>query len=98
MAVFAALEGDVSNGDQEQSTTAVLDKMSAASLIRARQQDTRMELLTALTEQLLVDSKRDRDTEAAAMNMQLGRLNRGRAVAGSLLAGSADDFRSWRQP
>ena len=77
---------------------AVLDKVSAASLIRARQQETRMELLTALTEQLLVDSKRDRDTEAAAMNMQLGRLNRGRAVAASLLAGSADDFRSWRQP
>ena len=95
---IAALEGDVSNGDQEQSATAVLDKMSAASLIRARQQDARMELLTALTEQLLVDSKRDRDTEVAAMNMQLGRLNRGRSVAASLLAGSADDFRSWRQP
>jgi hypothetical protein len=95
---IAALESDVSNGDQEQSTTAVLDKISAASLIRARQQDTRMELLTALTEQLLVDSKRDRDTDVAAMNMQLTRLNRGRSVAASLLAGSADDFRSWRQP
>jgi hypothetical protein len=32
------------------------------------------------------------------MNMQLGRLKRGRSVAASLLAGSADDFRSWRQP
>lgn len=95
---IAALESDVSNGDQERSTTAVLDKISAASLIRARQQETRMELLAALTEQLLVDSKRDRDSEAAAMNMQLGRLMRGRAVAASLLAGSADDFRSWRQP
>ena len=95
---IAALESDVIDGDQEQSTSAVLDKVSAASLIRARQQQTRMELLTALTEQLLVDSKRDRDTEVAAMNMQLGRLNRGRAVASSLLAGSADDFRSWRQP
>ena len=97
-AAVAALEGDVSNGDLEQSATTVLDKVSAASLIRARQQETRMELLTALTEQLLVESKRDRDTEAAAMNMQLGRLNRGRAVAASLLAGSADAFRSWRQP
>jgi hypothetical protein len=95
---IAALESDVSDGDEEQSTTAVLDKMSAASLIRARQQDTRMELLTALTEQLLVDSKRDRDSEAATMNMQIGRLTRGRSVAASLLAGSADEFRSWRQP
>ena len=95
---IAALESDVIDGNQEQSTSAVLDKISAASLIRARQQETRMELLTALTEQLLVDSKRDRDTEAAAMNMQLGRLIRGRAVTASLLTGSADDFRSWRQP
>ena len=83
---------------KSKAPTAVLDKMGAASLIRARQQATRMELLAALTEQLLVDSKRDRDTEAAGMNMQLGRLNRGRSVAASLLAGSADDFRSWRQP
>jgi hypothetical protein len=95
---IAALERDVIDPNLEQSTTAVLDKVSAAGLIRARQQETRMELLTALTEQLLVDSKRDRDTEAAAMNMQQGRLTRGRAVAASVLAGSADDFRSWRQP
>ena len=95
---IAALESDVIDPNLEQSTTAVLDKVSAAGLIRARQQETRMELLAALTEQLLVDSKRNRDTEAAAMNMQLGRLTRGRAVAASLLVGSADDFRSWRQP
>ena len=95
---IAALERDVSDPDTEQSATAVLEKVSAASLIRARQQETRMQLVTALTEQLLVDSKRDRDTETAAMNMQLTRLTRGRAVAASLLAGSAEDFRSWRQP
>ena len=93
-----ALESDVIDRSVEQSTTAVLDKLGAANLIRARQQETRMELLAALTEQLLVESKRDRDTEVSAMNMQQGRLTRGRAVASSLLAGSADDFRSWRQP
>jgi len=95
---IAALEGDVIDPNLGQSTTAVLDKVSAAGLIRARQQETRIQLLAALTEQLLVDAKRDRDTEAAAMNMQLSRLTRGRSVAASLLAGSADDFRSWRQP
>jgi hypothetical protein len=96
--VIQALEDDVADPNVEQSTTAVLDKVSAASVIRARQQDTRVQLLTALTEQLLVDAKRDRDTEAAAMNMQLGRLTRGRAVAASVVAGSAEDFRTWRQP
>ena len=95
---IAALESDVMDGDEEQSMSAVLDKISAGSLLRARQQHTRMELLTALTEQLLVDSKRERDTEAAAMNMQLGRLERGRAVAASLVEGSANDLRTWRQP
>jgi hypothetical protein len=98
VSTLAALESDASDPRLDQSSTAVLEKVSAASLIRARQQETRMELLTVLTEQLLVDSKRDRDTETAAMNMQLGRLTRGRAVAASLLAGSAEDFRSWRQP
>ncbi len=86
--VVQALEDDVTDPSDAHSTTAVLDKVSAASLIRARQQETRVELLSALTEQLLVESKRERDTEAAAMNMQLGRLTRGRAVAASLRGGS----------
>jgi hypothetical protein len=96
--MIQALEDDVVDPDDEQSTTAVLDKVSAAGLIRARQQETRAQLLSALTEQLLVESKRARDTETAAMNMQLGRLTRGRSVAASVLAGSGDDLRSWRQP
>jgi hypothetical protein len=58
--MIQALEDDVVDPDAEQSTTAVLDKISAASLIRARQQETRMQLLTALAEQLLVDSRPSR--------------------------------------
>jgi len=96
--ILQALEDDVANASVAQSTTAVVEKVSAAALIRARQQDTRIELLTALTEQWLVDSKRDRDTDVAVMNMQLGRLMSGRAVAGSVVAGAADAFRTWRQP
>jgi hypothetical protein len=96
--VIQALEDDVADPSVAQSTTAVLDKVSAAALIRARQQDTRLQLLTALTELWLVDSKRDRDTEVAALNMQLGRLARGRDVAASVVAGSAEAFRTWRQP
>ena len=96
--VIQALEDDVVDPNDDQSATAVLDKVSAAGLIRARQQDNRAQLLSALTEQFLVESKRDRDTEAATLNMALGRLTRGRAVAASLLAGSAADFRTWRQP
>ena len=50
----------------EQSTTAVLDKISGAALIGARQRQARMQLLAGIVEQLLVDSKRARDTDTAA--------------------------------
>ncbi len=98
MAAIAALEDDVTDPSSEQSTTAVLDKISAAGLIRGRQQQARLQLLIALNEQLLVDAKRARDADTAAMNMLLQRLLDGGVLARSLVAGSANDFRSWRQP
>ncbi len=49
----------------------MLDKISGAALIAARQRQARTQLLAAIVEQLLIDSKRARDTDAAAMNMQL---------------------------
>ncbi len=66
-----ALEAHVIDPSDEQSATAVLDKISGAVLIGARQRQARAQLLAGIVEQLLVDSKRARDTEAAAMNMQL---------------------------
>ena len=42
--------------------------------------------------------KRLRDTEAGAMNMRLVSLRDGRAVGASLIAGAANDLRTWRQP
>ena len=49
-------------------------------------------------EQLLVDNKRARDTETAVMNMQLQRLRHGPIAGTSLVAGAANDLRSWKQP
>ena len=83
---------------RSQSATAVLDKISGAGLIRARQQQARTQFLAAIVEQLLVDNKRSRDTEAAAMNMQLEQLRRGPGHAASFLRGAGDDLRTWRQP
>ena len=93
------LEADVIDPSQEQSATAVLDKISGAVLIETRQKQARLQLLTGIVEQLLVENKRARDTEAAALNMQLWRL---RGVdedgGGGLLAGASADLRRWRQP
>jgi hypothetical protein len=92
------LERDVTNDSGEQSTTAVLDKISGAVLIGARQRQARAQLLNGIVEQLLVEGKRARDSEAAAMNMQLESWRARDAMNASFLAGSGDALRVWRQP
>jgi hypothetical protein len=95
---IAALEAHVIDPSNEQSATAVLDKISGAVLIGARQRQARTQLLAALVEQLLVDSKRARDADAAAMNMLLVRWRDGRAANHAFRAGTGDALRTWRQP
>lgn len=94
-----ALEAHVIDPSLEQSATAVVDKISGAVLIETRQKQARIQLLSAIVEQLLVDSKRARDTEVAALNMQLRRL-RGYddEGGGGLLTGAGNALRTWRQP
>jgi len=91
-----ALERDVTNGTLEQSATAVLDKISGASLIAAHQRQARTELMIGLVEQLMVDTKRERDTHATAMNMQLSEWRYREASAHAWDAGHA--LQTWRQP
>src|SRR5262245_50908331 len=74
LAAIEALERDTLDPSLTQGSTAVLDKISGADLIRVRQQQARIQFMTGIVEQLLVDNKRSRDTEAAVMNMQLQRL------------------------
>jgi hypothetical protein len=93
-----ALEAQVIDPSDQQSATAVLDKISGAVLIGARQRQARSQLLTAFVEQLLVDSKRDRDADAAAMNMQIVTWRDRRAANEAFVAGTGDALRTWRQP
>ena len=93
-----ALEANVVDPSNEQSATAVLDKISGAVLIGARQRQARTQLLAGVVEQLLVDSKRARDTEAASMNMQLVTWRDGRAANRAFVAGAGDALCNWRQP
>lgn len=94
------LESDVLDPSDAQSTTAVLDKISAAVLLETQQKQARLQYLTAIIEQLVIDNKRARDAEAAVLNMQLHRLRLGDwgEGGGGMLAGAADDLRTWRQP
>ena len=93
-----ALEQDVIDLSSTQSTAAVLDKISGAALIGARQRQARIQLLVGMVEQLLVDNKRARDTDVAALAMQIGRWRDGRAAAEAFVKGSGDALRTWRQP
>lgn len=93
-----ALERHVVDPSNEQSATAVLDKISGASLIGARQRQARIQLLTGVLEQLLVDSKRARDAEAAVLGTQLTTWREGRAANEGFMAGTGDALRTWRQP
>jgi hypothetical protein len=98
LAAIEALEQDVIDPTDQQSATAVLEKLSGASLVGIRQRQARIALLGALVEHLLLDSKRARDTDAAAMNMQLVNWRDGRAANEAFVAGSGDALRTWRQP
>ena len=95
------LEADTIDPSLEQSATAVLDKVSGAVLIGTRQKQARLQLLTGIVEQLLVDSKRARDAETAALNMQLNRIRAaewGEAGTSNMLSGASHVLRTWRQP
>src|SRR3954467_3027071 len=97
-AAINQLGGDVLDPSNEQSATAVAEKLSGSALIAARQRQARAELLGGIGEQLLVDSKRSRDTEASLMNMQLTTWRIARPVNAAFGAGAGDALRTWRQP
>jgi uncharacterized protein DUF4141 len=94
-----ALERDVLNPRSSyHDMTAVLDKIAAGELLARRQDVATNQLLSHALEQLLVRSKRLRDTEAATMNMRLGGMLGGRDAGATIIRGAADDLRRWRQP
>jgi hypothetical protein len=93
-----ALETDVIDASNTQSATAVLDKVAGAVLIGARQRQARIRLLAHVAEQLFVDSKRTRDTEATSVNMQLVTWRDAGEANRALVEGTGDALRAWRQP
>ena len=98
LAAIGALEGHVIDPSDEQSATAVLEKINGAGLIATRQRQARIQLLASMVEELLIATKRVRDTDAVAMNMQLTTWRDGHAANEAFVAGSGDALRTWRQP
>jgi hypothetical protein len=94
-----ALESDVLNGLlRYHEMTAILDKIAAGELVSRRQDMAANQLLSHALEQLLARSKRLRDTEASAINMQLVTWRDGSSANAAFVAGTGDALRTWRQP
>lgn len=98
LAAVDALEAHVVDPSDEQSATAVLEKINGAGLIAGRQRQARVQLLASLLEELLISTKRTRDADAAALNMQLTTWRDGSAANQAFVAGTGDALRTWRQP
>jgi conjugal transfer/entry exclusion protein len=93
------LEDDVVHPSSDyHQLTALLDKISAGELVGRRQDMAANQLLSHALEQLLARNKRQRDTEAMTINMQLTTWRDGQAANDAFVAGSGDALRTWRQP
>jgi hypothetical protein len=98
-AAVQSLENDVLNGLlRYHEMTAILDKIAAGELLGRRQDMTANQLLSHALEQLLSRSKRQRDTEAATINMQVTTWRDGDAANRAFVAGTSNALRTWRQP
>jgi conjugal transfer/entry exclusion protein len=94
-----ALERDVLNPDSSyHEMTAILDKVAAGELLGRRQDMATNQLLSHALEQLLARSKRQRDTEASTLNMQIVTWRDGEAANRAFRHGAGDALASWRQP
>ena len=93
------LQRDVLNTSSDyHQLTAVLDKISAGELVARRQDMATNQLLSHALEQLLARNKRQRDTEASTINMQLTAWRDGRAADEAFRAGVGAALSQWRQP
>jgi hypothetical protein len=97
--VVQALEQDVLNPSAPyHEMTAILDKIAAGELLGRRQDMATNQLLSHALEQLLARSKRLRDAEASALNMQIVTWRDADTVNQAFRAGVGDALRTWRQP
>jgi hypothetical protein len=91
------MEADAFSGDASfQTQTAILNKINAASVLGLRVAAQNHEFLGDTLEQLLVDNKRKRDTEARLMNATVNQWRYGQPYGADLYGRTAADIDRWR--
>jgi hypothetical protein len=93
------LEDDSLSSDPNLNTEiAVLNKINAAHVISLRAQENTNQLVAALTEEELVQAKRQRDAEARAVNQHIRFMSDARTIMAAQAAGASDAMMTWRMP
>jgi hypothetical protein len=92
------LNKDAADESDEQSATAAFEKVSAAQLVSARSKVATLGLFSSVVEQLVVDSKRDRDADTVRMNGTLTILQDKGTTNRRLVDGADRALTTWRQP
>jgi hypothetical protein len=91
------VEHDIVNpGDDFHSQTALLEKINAAEAIGLRVEHQNNQFLLAALEQLIVDNKRKRDSEAVLMNATIHQWRYGEAYGEDLFRSTASNLDTWR--
>jgi 23S rRNA maturation mini-RNase III len=96
---IAGLETDTLSADPDMNTEiAVLNKINVANVMAIRSAQDTNKLLVALAEEQVIDAKRKRDAEAAAINQDIRFRREGKAVLSGQVADASAAIRSWRLP
>jgi hypothetical protein len=99
MRAIQALDDDVvGDGDAYHAETALLNKITGASVLGLRIAERSTQFLAQTVEQLILENMRKRDTEAQLMNAHVFQWNYGSRYGADLFSHTAKGLDSWRQP
>jgi hypothetical protein len=91
------LEADNANGgDDFQSQTALLERLSTSNAIQLREHEQTNQLLLGTLEQQFVESKRKRDAETRVMNATIYQWRYGQAYGADLFRNTASNLDTWQ--
>ena len=95
--VLQSMEGDAFTSLSSFNTqTALLNKINSASVVGLKEEEQTNQFLSSTLEQLVVDNKRKRDTEAKLMNATINQWRYGGSYAQSMFSNTAANIDNWR--
>ena len=98
-AAIQSLEADsLSSSPAMNTEIAVLNKINAANMINVRNTQDSNKLLVALAEQQILDAKRQRDSDAQAINTHIRFVSEGQAAIAAQAADASNAMIAWRMP